>query len=338
MAPSDTGHGTGWEALEVDEASEGMRLDSFLASRLSGISRMRVRAMIESEEVRWNGRQAAPSRKIRTGDRIEWLLPPVEEQTPQPEPIPLSILYEDEHLIVIDKPAGLVVHPGAGNRSGTLVNALLHHCGGGLSRIGSDRPGIVHRIDKDTSGILVAAKSDLAHAGLAAAFADHGRTGELERAYRALVWGHPVPASGTIRAPLGRAADRVRRAVVSTDQADAREAVTRYKTLESFPAGAALLECRLETGRTHQIRVHMAHIGQPVIGDPLYSRGFATKALALKEPLRRKVEGFDRQALHAAVLGFTHPVSGTFLRFESPLPADFSALLEAFRLDKQGNN
>lgn len=333
MPTPDTAGTSGWEALVADDAAAGRRLDAWLAETLAGhLSRSRIRTMIEAHEVLCEGRPATPSHRLVPGERVEWMTRQGEPDVPLPEPVALCVLYEDDHLIVIDKPAGMVVHPGAGNRSGTLVNALLHHCGGGLSEIGGpDRPGIVHRIDKDTSGVLVAAKTDAAHAVLAAAFADHGRSGGLERSYVALVWGRPVPEAGTIRAPLGRASDRVRRAVVPAHQAGARNAVTRYWVREYFDSHAALVECSLETGRTHQIRVHMAHIGHPVIGDPLYGRGFATKARALAEPARALATGFPRQALHAAVLGFRHPVSGVAMRFESPLPADMAALIRALR-------
>ena len=238
---------------------------------------------------------------------------------------------------MVNKPAGLVVHPGAGNWSGTLVNALIHHCGDSLSGIGGvRRPGIVHRLDKDTSGVLVAAKTDRAHKALSAAFADHGRDGDLERAYLALVWNIPARATGTVDAPLGRAADRVRRAVVPEGRDDARRAVTHYTVLERYGEGrpdaaqAALVECRLETGRTHQIRVHMAHIGHPLIGDRDYGTGFRTKANRLPEPLRSAVEAFPRQALHAWLLAFRHPATEEPMRFEAPMPADMAGLVEAF--------
>lgn len=332
MPPSDTGPAPGWEALLVDPASAGIRIDRWLADRLGeAVSRSRVRAMIEAGEVLLDGQPAEPSRKLAAGQRVEWRESVAEPVLPAPEAIPLTILYEDAELIVIDKPAGLVVHPGAGNRSGTLVNALLHHTQGSLSTVGGkDRPGIVHRIDKDTSGVMVAARTDEAHRVLAAAFADHGRTGMLERSYLALVWGNPDPASGVVRATLGRAADRVRRAVVRSDAEDARPAVTHYRTVERMEA-AALLECRLETGRTHQIRVHMAHIGHPVIGDPLYGRGFASRSRALPQEVRSIVEAFPRQALHAARLDFPHPADGRLMRFESPIPVDMEKLLAALR-------
>jgi 23S rRNA pseudouridine1911/1915/1917 synthase len=275
-------------------------------------------------------------RKLAAGEMVSVGLPEPEAPEPQGEPIPLSILHEDDELIVIDKPAGLVVHPGAGNWTGTLVNALIHHCGATLSGIGGvKRPGIVHRLDKDTSGVMVVAKTDRAHKALSEAFADHGASGELERAYAALVWNAPERTHGTIDAPLGRHADRVRRAVVPQGRADARHAVTHYSVEERFgPAAepiAALVECRLETGRTHQIRVHMAHIGHPVIGDPDYGQAFRTKANRLPEPLRAMVQSFPRQALHARLLAFQHPATHMQLRFETPLPGDMAALVDEFR-------
>jgi len=248
------------------------------------------------------------------------------------------VLYEDDALIVINKPAGLVVHPGAGNWTGTLVNALIHHCGDSLSGIGGvRRPGIVHRLDKETSGVMVVAKTDRAHKALSEAFADHGRTGDLERAYLALVWGIPQRPTGTVDAPLGRAADRVRRAVVPEGRDDARHAVTHFAVQERFGekqqefATASLVECRLETGRTHQIRVHMAHIGHPVIGDPDYGQAFRTKANRLPEPLKSQVKAFSRQALHAWLLAFRHPDTHLLVRFEAPIPGDMEELVSGFR-------
>ena len=225
----------------------------------------------------------------------------------------------------------------AGNWTGTLVNALIHHCGDSLSGIGGvRRPGIVHRLDKDTSGVMVVAKTDPAHRALSDAFADHGRAGELERAYQALVWGAPARNSGSVDAPLGRARDRVLRAVVPEGRDDARHAVTHYTVLERFPAAASeaaacLVECRLETGRTHQIRVHMAHIGHPVIGDPDYGKAFRTKVNRLPEPLRTAVAGFPRQALHARLLAFRHPRTHMIMRFEAPMPTDMAAMVNEFR-------
>ena len=278
-----------------------------------------------------------PKRKVIAGETVTIDMPEPEPAEPQGEDIPLDFLYEDDELIVVNKPAGLVVHPGAGNWTGTLVNALIHHCGDTLSGIGGvRRPGIVHRLDKDTSGVMVVAKTDRAHKALSEAFADHGRAGDLERAYYALVWNIPARATGTVDAPLGRAADRVRRAVVPEGRDDARHAVTHYEVRERFGEGqggaeAALLECRLETGRTHQIRVHMAHIGHPLIGDQDYGQAFRTKVNRLREPVRELVKGFPRQALHAWLLAVRHPATGEFMRFEAPMPADLAGLVAAFR-------
>lgn len=329
-----------WEVLLAESGAAGQRLDLWLAERLGPeISRSRVKSMIEAGHVQLNGKPSEPSRRLMAGDRVEWRQPEADDPVPLPEDISLDILYEDEHLIVINKPPGLVVHPGAGNPSGTLVNALIYHCGDTLSGIGGvKRPGIVHRLDKDTSGVMVVAKNDAAHRHLAAAFADHGRHGDLERRYLALVWGVPSRRSGTIDAPLGRAnADRTRRAVVAETRADARPAVTRYRVIETYGDAsggsdvASLVECLLETGRTHQVRVHMAHIGHPLIGDPLYGQGFRTKAQKLPDAVRQVIADFRRQALHAGVLAFRHPVSGMEMRFKAPPPADFARLISAFR-------
>jgi 23S rRNA pseudouridine1911/1915/1917 synthase len=324
------------EVLVPGEAA-GLRLDQWLAGALEGLSRSRVQALIKAGAVTLaDAAVREPSRRIAAGERFAIAMPEPEDPEPKGEPIPLEVLYEDAEIIVGNKPAGLVVHPGAGNWTGTLVNALIHHCGESLSGIGGvRRPGIVHRLDKDTSGVMVIAKSDHAHRALSEAFADHGRTGELKRAYEALVWGAPARNSGTVDAPLGRARDRVLRAVVPEDREDARHAVTHYTVLERFQPGsealAALIECRLETGRTHQIRVHMAHIGHPVIGDPDYGKAFRTKANRLPEPLRSTVTAFPRQALHARLLEFRHPNTHIPMRFEAPMPPDMTAIVRQFR-------
>lgn len=327
-------------AFEVGEADAGSRLDAVLASRMPAhVSRSRVKAVILAGGVSLNGAPCAdPSRKMKAGDLLAMTVPEPEDPELQAENIPLDVLYEDEHLIVINKAAGMVVHPAPGNWTGTLVNALIHHCGESLKGIGGvRRPGIVHRLDKDTSGIMVVAKTQEAHAGLAAQFADHGRSGPLVRAYVALVWGAPARNAGTIDAPLGRSgANRLKRAVVNEEKDDAREAITHYTVLRHLDgkgdgrANASLVECRLETGRTHQIRVHMAHLGHPLIGDKEYGAHFNTKANVLAEPAGSAVKAFPRQALHAAVLGFEHPVTGEEMRFEAPLPPDISGLIEAF--------
>jgi 23S rRNA pseudouridine1911/1915/1917 synthase len=295
-----------------------------------------VQALIRAGAVALAGEPVRePARRVAAGECFAVVVPEPDEAEPRGEAIPLDILYEDAEIVVLDKPAGLVVHPGAGNWTGTLVNALIHHCGASLSGIGGvRRPGIVHRLDKDTSGVMVVAKTDQAHRALSEAFADHGRTGELERAYQALVWGVPPRNSGTIDAALGRARDRILRAVVPDTREDARHAVTHFQVMERYPpageAAASLLECRLETGRTHQIRVHLAHIGHPVVGDPDYGKAFRTKANRLPEPLRAAVGAFPRQALHARLLAFRHPATHMPMRFEAPMPADMAALRQEF--------
>jgi 23S rRNA pseudouridine1911/1915/1917 synthase len=326
--------------LTADEAAQGQRLDQWLAASLGPeLSRSRVQALIKQGAVTVGGSSVKePKRKVIAGDQVAIIVPEAEPAEPQGENIPLDILYEDDELIVINKPAGLVVHPGAGNWTGTLVNALIHHCGESLSGIGGvKRPGIVHRLDKDTSGVLVVAKTDRTHKALSEAFADHGRDGDLERAYVALVWGAPPRPAGSIETYLGRASDRVKRAVVPEGRDDARHAVTHFTVEERFGQQkdgsyfASLVECRLETGRTHQIRVHMAHIGHPLIGDRDYGAGFRTRANKLPDPLGPAVHAFPRQALHARLLAFRHPVTEELMAFEAPIPEDMEQLIEGFR-------
>lgn len=295
------------------------RLDKALADA-TGLSRARVQALIEEGRVEVAGRIAASaSAKLAADTPFRITVPPAAEAAAAPEDIPLTIAFEDEHLIVIDKPSGMVVHPAAGNYTGTLVNALLHHCRGQLSGIGGvARPGIVHRIDKDTSGLLVVAKSDAAHEGLAAQFAAHS----VHRRYLAVCAGHPSPAEGTIDARVGRSdSDRKKMTVLPNNSSRGKSAVTHYKVLERFDH-AALIECRLETGRTHQVRVHCASIGHALVGDPVYGR--------IPKPLRPVLEslGFARQALHAAELGFVHPMTGESLHFRSDLPQDMRELID----------
>jgi 23S rRNA pseudouridine1911/1915/1917 synthase len=279
--------------------------------------------------------QRDPAAKVGAGIRIVLEVPASAPAEPAPEAIALAVVHEDDDLLVIDKPAGLVVHPAPGHEGGTLVNALLAHCGEGLSGIGGvRRPGIVHRLDKDTSGLLVVAKNDRAHRGLSAQFADHGRTGPLERAYLAVVWGAPQPRRGTVAGDVARSTtNREKMAIVSAGRG--RQARTRYAVEEAFGDAAkplaSLVRCTLETGRTHQIRVHMAGIGHPLLGDRLYGSGFNTKAAALPGPARSALADLGRQALHAAVLGFAHPVSGRILRFESPPPPDLTRLIAVLR-------
>ncbi len=311
----------------------GTRLDRYLAERAeivaAHVSRTRVKALLECGAASLNGHPARDaSARLGEGDRVELVVPEPEPAAPQGEDIPLEVVFEDEHLLVVDKPAGLVVHPAPGHESGTLVNALIAHCGDSLSGIGGvKKPGIVHRIDKDTSGLVVIAKTDAAHAGLSRLFEDHGRSLSLTRDYLAFVWGAPERALGTVGAPIGRhATQRERMAVVSA--ARGREAITHWQKLEDFGV-ASLVQCSLETGRTHQIRVHMAHIGHPLIGDSTYGAGFKTKVAKLAPKARAAVEQLERQALHAASLGFTHPVTGEELLFESELPKDLQALRAA---------
>jgi 23S rRNA pseudouridine1911/1915/1917 synthase len=322
-------------ALQITAAETGERLDRVLARRQEGFSRSRLKGLILAGAVAIDGTTVRdPSRCVNLGESITIAVPPDEPAAPGAEDIPLDIVYEDDALIVIDKPKGLVVHPAAGNRSGTLVNALIAHCGESLSGIGGvKRPGIVHRLDKDTTGLMVVAKTDRAHRALSAQFADHGRTGALERAYLAFVWGAPDRPKGTIDAPIDRHPKaRDRQAV----RAGGREAITHWERLETY-AGmdgkpvASMMSCRLETGRTHQIRVHLAHAGHPLLGDTVYGTGFKTKAALLPEKARQALEALGRQALHAHILGFQHPETGQVLHFKSPLPADLARLRNSLK-------
>lgn len=321
----------------LEDGTAAERLDRVLARLASALSRSRLQALIREGRVTVDGAPVLdPGRKVSPGARIALQIPPPVPAEPQGEAMDLSIVYEDDDLIVIDKPAGLVVHPAAGHESGTLVNALIAHCGESLSGIGGvKRPGIVHRLDKDTSGLLVVAKNDLAHQGLAEQFADHGRTGPLERLYIALVWGVPERKRGTVEAALARSQhNREKIAIVSDENERGRYAITHYEVLEPLPSEiplASLVQCELETGRTHQIRVHMAHIGHPLLGDSVYGSGFKTKANRFTQGQQQALRALNRQALHAAVLGFEHPRTGEFLRFENPIPSDLAALLEALR-------
>jgi 23S rRNA pseudouridine1911/1915/1917 synthase len=322
--------------LDVGETQAGERLDRVLARGFPDLSRSRIQALIREGRVRAGGTAARdPSLKVAAGARIALEVPPAAPAEPQAEAIALSVAYEDDALIVIDKPAGLVVHPAAGHESGTLVNALIAHCGASLSGIGGvKRPGIVHRLDKDTSGLLVVAKTDRAHQRLSAQFADHGRSGPLERAYLALVWGVPEPARGTIDLAIARSPqNREKMAAVRSERG--RHARTHYAVEEAYGPNkervVSLLRCRLETGRTHQIRVHMAEIGHPLLGDATYGAGFKTKAARLSPEAREALDSLGRQALHAAVLGFEHPVTGELLRFESAPPPALQRLIDGLR-------
>ncbi|WP_310001619.1 RluA family pseudouridine synthase [Caulobacter segnis] len=302
----------------------GQRLDKALAALLPDLSRARLQALIAGGRLSMDGQPVADaSRKARAGT-YALLVPPPIPADPEPEAIPLVVLYEDEHLIVVDKAAGMAAHPAPGSLTGTLVNALLHHCGDSLSGVGGvARPGIVHRLDKDTSGVMVAAKSDAAHKGLSALFSTH----DIDRLYIALTRGAPSPPSGTITTRLGRSpGDRKKMAVL---RSGGREAITHYRVEAAFGPRdkplAARVACRLETGRTHQIRVHMASKGSPCLGDPVYGAG--QPATAVREAIQ--AAGLKRQALHAAVLGFVHPITGETLRFETPLPSEMAALQKA---------
>jgi 23S rRNA pseudouridine1911/1915/1917 synthase len=324
---------------DIDAGSDaaGERLDRFLAQRLPTLSRSRLQALIRAGAVTRNGEAVHDiGLRVKAGETYTVDIPPPAPAGPEPEAIPLAVVYEDAHLIVIDKPKGLAVHPGAGHASGTLVNALIAHCGDSLSGIGGVmRPGIVHRLDKDTTGLLVVAKTDPAHRGLSEQFAAHGQDGRLERGYRAIVWGTPERARGTIDAPLARsAANRTKIGVVRPGAG--RRAVTRYEVLERFNGGsgkpvASLLRLVLETGRTHQVRVHLNHIGHPLLGDPTYGAGFKASAHKLNPQAQAALAALGRQALHAAQLAFVHPATGRKLEFSSPLPSDMARLVSALR-------
>lgn len=312
------------------------RLDRLLVIRLEEISRSRVQALIQAGAVTLGGDTIGDAGyRVKPGDDIVISVPQPLPAEPKPEAIGLSVAYEDEHIIVVDKPAGLVVHPSAGHEQGTLVNALLAHCGDSLSGIGGvRRPGIVHRLDKDTSGLLVVAKTDAAHRGLAVQFEAKGLDGRLSRRYVAVIWGAPERSVGRVVAALGRSSrNRTQIAVVHSG---GRSAVTNYRVREVFLAAdglpvASTVDVELETGRTHQIRVHMHHVGHPVMGDPIYGSGFRSSAKRLSEPARSALEHLSGQALHAAELTFEHPVTGVRLSLTSPLPDAVANLIDALR-------
>ncbi|MCW6507372.1 RluA family pseudouridine synthase [Lichenifustis flavocetrariae] len=327
---------TGLFHVSIDQGREGQRLDRILADAAEAaglnLSRTRLQRLIADGHVRVGDVVArSGSEKPPLGTILSLNVPEPTPALPQAQVIPFDVVFEDGHLLVLDKPAGLVVHPSAGHADGTLVNALIAHCGDTLSGIGGvKRPGIVHRLDKDTSGLLVVAKSDAAHAGLAALFADHGRSGSLVREYQAFIWGVPDRTNGMIDLPLGRDPhNRLKVAVVPEDRG--RHAVTHWRREARFGDLACRIQCRLETGRTHQIRVHFAAIGHPLVGDAVYGAGFRTKAERLCSPGRDTVLAFRRQALHASTLGFTHPVTEEELMFRSDMPTDLEALATAFR-------
>ena len=318
------------EEVTIAAEDAGERLDRVLAARVAALSRSRLKVLILDGAVTVGGRTIRdPGYRVKSGEAVTVAVPPPEPAEPQGEDIPLNVVYEDDDVIVIDKPAGLVVHPAAGNWTGTLVNALIAHCGDSLSGVGGvRRPGIVHRLDKDTTGLMVVAKNDASHHSLSAQFADHGRTGELRRGYLAFVWGVPYRPKGTIDAPIDRHPHaRDKRAV----REGGREAVTHWEVLQRYTGTdgkpvASLLACSLETGRTHQIRVHLAHIGHPLMGDDIYGPGFRTKAAHLAPEAQQALTALGRQALHAYLLTIEHPTSGEVLEFRSELPADLARL------------
>ncbi|MGA3138652.1 MAG: RluA family pseudouridine synthase [Xanthobacteraceae bacterium] len=325
--------------MQVPDDQTGQRLDRVLAAHVAELSRSRLKALIEAGTVTIDGATIRdPSHRVKSGAAIALDIPPPQPAAPAAETIPLNVVYEDADIIVIDKPSGLVVHPAAGHWTGTLVNALIAHCGESLSGIGGERrPGIVHRLDKDTSGLMVVAKNDRAHRRLAAQFAAHGRDGRpFERGYLAFVWDAPDRPRGTVDRPIDRHKSvRTRMAI----QEGGREAVTHWQLIERFrtskgtqkakgkaDSAASLLACTLETGRTHQIRVHLASIGHPLLGDGVYGTGFRSKAALLPQAAQVVLKDLGRQALHAHMLAFEHPVTGKLMRFRSELPPDLARL------------
>ena len=313
------------ETVEVSETEAGERLDRVLAARVDGLSRSRLKNLVLEGRVALAGRTIRdPGHRVNAGDTFVVEVPAPAPAQPGAEPIALSVVYEDADLIVIDKPAGLVVHPAAGNWTGTLVNALIAHCGDSLSGIGGvRRPGIVHRLDKDTSGLMVAAKTEAAHHALSRDFAAR----RIHRAYTAFVWGVPQAPEGEIAGNIGRSGvNRKKMAVVGDGRG--KPAITRYRVERAFNAHAAQIECRLATGRTHQIRVHFAHLGHPLIGDPVYGSR-AGRVVARTGPTGAQIAAFPRQAMHARLLGFTHPIENRSLQFESPAPDDLRELAQS---------
>lgn len=313
----------GTTTIRASAGDAGQRLDRVLALHLPELSRTRLKYLIESGNVTENGVTLRdPSLRVRYDQNFVVILPQIEDAAPLAQPIALEIQFEDAHLIVIDKPAGMVVHPAPGNPDGTLVNALLAHCGASLSGIGGvRRPGLVHRLDKDTSGLMVVAKTEPAHHALSRDFAAR----RIDRAYTAFVWGVPFVLAGEIAGNIGRSGvNRKKMAVVAKEKG--KPAITRYRVERAFKIHATQLECRLATGRTHQIRVHFAHIGHPLIGDPVYGTR-AGRSVARTGPSGAQIAAFPRQALHARLLGFTHPVEKRLMQFESPLPVDLRELI-----------
>lgn len=338
--------------ISAQEEDKGIRLDKFLASALENISRSRLKQLISENQVFVCSSSSSnsyvtindPSYRVKPEDRFRLDIPDLTEPEPEAQNIPLEIVYEDEHLVVVNKAAGMVVHPAPGNPDGTLVNALLYHCRDSLSGInGVKRPGIVHRIDKNTSGLMLAAKTDFTHKRLARQFAKHS----LERAYKAVVWGAPNPASGEIYTKIGRDnRNRLKMAVIPFESSKGKEAVTHYqllqrlepprqpfqkgKAMKRIPPSISIVECRLETGRTHQVRVHMAHMGHPLVGDPVYGKN-NPPIKNFSDAAKEDILSFQRQALHAYLIGFKHPVTKEHLTFEADLPNDMKRLISALK-------
>ncbi|WP_407654428.1 RluA family pseudouridine synthase [Bradyrhizobium prioriisuperbiae] len=331
--PEGAGSVVGPRQVIVAGDEKASRLDRVLAVRSPDLSRSRLKALILAGQVSIGGQPIRdPSHQVTAGTTIIVDVPPAVAPEPEGENIPLDIVYEDDDLIVLNKPKGLVVHPAAGHETGTLVNALIAHCGASLSGIGGvRRPGIVHRLDKDTTGLMVAAKNDRAHASLTAQFADHGRTGALRRGYMAFAWGAPNRHRGTVDAPIDRHPHAREKMAV---RESGRHAITHWEVMESFTGRdgkpvASLLACQLETGRTHQIRVHLAHIGHPLMGDDVYGSGFKTKAKQLEPAAQTALEALGRQALHAYLLTLEHPKTGEILHWEAAFPEDLLLLQKA---------
>jgi 23S rRNA pseudouridine1911/1915/1917 synthase len=322
--------------LVVGDSEVGLRLDRFLSAAVADLSRQRLKGLIQAGVVQVNQEVITdPAFKVRAGSEINLEIPAAVAAEPRGENIALNVMFEDAHLIVVDKPPGLVTHPAPGNETGTLVNALIAHCGDELSGIGGvRRPGIVHRLDKDTSGLLVVAKTDLAHQHLSAQFQAHGADGRLQREYLALVWGALTPRAGIIDAPLARSPINRRKMAIAKPETG-RRAVTHYNCEEVFTPAEGVkvsrLRLRLETGRTHQIRVHLLSIGHPLLGDRTYGAGYRASEALLPIVAQEALDLLARQALHASVLGFQHPMSEVQMRFESMIPGDLQAVEAGLR-------
>lgn len=318
----------------VSAEEDGKRLDVVLASNLEGHSRSRCQALIRTGALSIDGATISePKYRVKQEQQLCFIEPAPLDADPEPQDIPLDVLFEDDQIIVINKPAGMVVHPAVSVERDTLVNALLFHCGASLQGIGGvKRPGIVHRLDKDTSGVMIAAKTDTAHQSLSAQFADHGKNGPLRRTYNALVWGVPDPEVGRIEADIGRSLkNRTRQAIV---EKNGRHAVTHYRVLEAFGGDkwtVSRVACQLETGRTHQIRVHLSHIGHSLLGDPSYGFGFESRENNLPFPTQKSLKALSRQALHAVDLTIAHPTTGEKMKFSSELPNDIQELLDCLQ-------